>query len=346
MEGRADFLPSSWAEGGVLPALEPEVDRLGLLLPQYRVINPGFNDRRSSGYMYLIVYGIVEIGKEGKVDKEQKQTKSKIWVLSAFPLGVGKTDSSVAQLLDAVTELDISVRRTAGYDEKIVFCTGKFRADLAPWRGILEYGAVFPALKTCTHVESLPLDKPLKFRPVFLTATLLTDAGVYKVPRSVLEFRYKNAISFNLLIQLKVGADLSKYGIKSTLSEDGKEVTTVMIHIGNFARRSGKIYSADYCRKKVDRMDLKFSLGAIGGLSFHIKVCGKMSHALRAQLGYKKQICYSLMDVNPFLNKFMWKYECSIEKVTAVFQPSVPREFKIYNDILIDHTGKILSSAD
>ncbi|UOL48958.1 matrix protein [Wufeng Murina leucogaster paramyxovirus 1] len=343
MDGSADFLPASWTEGGTLPAFEPESDEFGKLVPKLKVINPGGNSRRSSGYMYLIVYGIIEIDEKGSSPKANK--KDKIWCLGSFPLGVGKTLQSPEVLLDAVTSLSITVRRTAGYDEKIVYGTQKISPELQPWSDILRYGAVFPATKVCAHVEMLPLDKHLKFRPVFLTVTQLTDAGIYKVPRNVLEFRYKNAISFNLLVAVKIGADLSRHGIKGVVNEEGKEVTTFMVHIGNFARKRGKVYSADYCRKKVDKMDLRFSLGAIGGLSLHVRVCGKMSHALRAQLGYKKQVCYSLMDTNPYLNKFMWKYECAIDKVTAVFQPSVPTEFKIYNDVIIDHTGKIMQAV-
>ncbi|UBB42382.1 matrix protein [Wufeng Rhinolophus pearsonii paramyxovirus 1] len=338
MDGTATFHPRSWEEGSTLEAFEPEVDELGKIKPKYKLINPGFNDRKSSGYMYLIIYGIIELDK----DKPEEKSKNKVWCLSSFPLGVAKSLTNPEELLKSVIQLSITVRRTAGYDEKIVYGCQNIPPELSPWTTILQNGAVFPAIKVCSHIETIPLDKSLKMRPIFLAITLLTDAGVYKVPRNILDFRYRNAISFNLLVEIKIGMDLTKTGIKGILDEEGNHITTFMIHVGNFARRSGKVYSADYCRRKVDKMDLRFALGAIGGLSFHVRVAGKMSNALRAQLGYRQTICYSLMDTNPFLNKLMWKAECQINKVTAVFQPSVPREFKIYNDICIDHTGKIL----
>lgn len=339
MDGTASFHPKSWEEGSTLTAFEPEVDELGKLKPKYKIVNPGLNDRKSSGYMYLIIYGVIEVDKT----KNDEHNRSKLWCLSSYPLGVARSTSQPEELLRAITNLEITVRRTAGYDEKLVYGCTNIQPELAPWANILENGVVFPALKVCSHVETLPLDQQLRMRPIFLAITLLTDAGVYKVPRSILDFRCRNAISFNLLVEIQIGMDLTKTGIRGVLNEQGNYITTFMIHIGNFSRRSGKVYSADYCRRKVDKMDLKFSLGAIGGLSFHVRVAGKMSNALKAQLGYKQTICYSLMDTNPFLNKLMWKAECSINKVTAVFQPSVPREFKIYNDICIDHTGKILA---
>ncbi|UOL48951.1 matrix protein [Wenzhou Myotis laniger paramyxovirus 2] len=340
MEGTADFLSKSWEEGGTLEAFEVETDNNGKLKPKVKVINPGLNDRKGTGYMYLIICGFIEDSPNHDSESKKRQT----WCLGSFPLGVGKSHSSPEQLLNAVLALEITVRRTAGYDEKLVFGTSNIKPDLHPWANLLSQGAVFPALKVCSSVETIPLDRPLTFRPVFLTITMLTDAGVYKVPKNILEFRYRNAISFNLLVQIKIGGEFQHSGIKGHVNENGDTVTTFMVHIGNFARKNGKVYSADYCRQKVEKMDLRFSLGAVGGLSLHVRVGGKMSKVLRAQLGYRKLICYSLMDTNPFLNRLMWKYECTISKITAVFQPSVPVDFKIYEDVLIDHTGKILQN--
>nr|UQM99507.1 matrix protein [Meliandou uranomys virus] len=336
MEGKADFLPSSWEEGGTLTAIEAEADENGKLIPRYRVVNPGWNSRKSSGFMYLLIYGIIE-------EKEHKsKTNRGFKSFGAFPLGVGRSRADPQDLLDAVLQLDITVRRTAGAGEKLVMGTTNISPVLTPWKEILTNGAIFQAIKVCCNVDTIMVDRAQKLRPIFLTITLLTDAGCYKIPRTILDFRASGAISFNLLVVLSVGADFTDHGTKGMINDEGERVTTFMVHIGNFVRKRGKEYSIDYCRQKVDKMDLRFSLGAVGGLSFHVKLAGKVSKTLKAQLGYKSTICYSLMDTNPILNRVMWKAECSIQKVTAVFQPSVPKEFKIYDDVLIDHTGKIL----
>lgn len=356
MSAKAEFLPKTWEEGGTLEAIDAVADENGRLIPKVRVVNPGWNDRKSTGYLYLIVYGIIEDReKESKNEKRyskvQVQKKGVIKgnesnkgakAFGSFPLGVGKSYADPEELLSAVLNLDITVRRTAGSDEKLVYGVSKIDPILTPWSAILDYGAIFPAIKVCSNIDIVSVERPLKLRPIFLTITKLTDAGIYKIPRNVLEFRLNNAISLNLLVVLKIGADFTTSGVKGLLNEDGERVTTFMVHIGNFMRKRGKSYSIDYCRAKVERMDFRFSLGAVGGLSFHVKVAGKMSKMLRAQLGHRKTICYSLMDTNPYLNRVMWRSECSIEKVTAVFQPSVPKEFRIYGDVLIDHTGKIL----
>ncbi|QRN45787.1 matrix protein [Ruloma virus] len=336
MAGQADFLPSSWEEGGTLTAFEAEADENGHLIPKVRVINPGWNTRKGSGYMYLILYGIIE-------EKIKKLNgKREFRTFAAFPLGVGRTTSTPDDLLDACLQLDITVRRTAGSNEKLVYGCANLPILLLPWREVIENGSIFPAMKVCCNVDLILLDVPQKFRPIFLTITKLTDAGYYQVPKTILDFRMQNGVSFNLLVYLKVGADMTGCGVKGIINDEGDKVVTFMLHIGNFQRRNGKQYSLEYCKQKVDRMQLYFSLGAIGGLSFHIYIKGKMSNVLKAQLGYKKNICYSLMDINPALNKVMWKAECQIDKVTAVFQPSVPKEFRFYDDVLIDNTGKIL----
>nr|UQM99552.1 matrix protein [Pohorje myodes paramyxovirus 1] len=334
--GTADFMQSSWEDGGTLVAINPQVDNEGKIIPEYRVINPGWNSRKSGGYMYLLVHGFIE----PKETKGEKGRKNKTF--ASFPLGVGKSSASPDDILEGVVNLDITVRRTCGSSEMLVYGTSNLTSVLTPWKDILTTGAIFPAIKVVNNIDTVPVNMPQRFRPVFLTITMLTDAGIYKVPKNILDFRMANAVSFNLLVELLIGADITKFGVGGVVDEDGERITTFMIHIGNFRRKRNKEYSVDYCRQKIDKMDLRFSLGAVGGLSLHIVICGKMSHALRAQLGYKSSICYSLMDTNPYLNKVMWKAECKIKKVTAVLQPSIPKEFKIYEDVLIDHTGKIM----
>nr|WIU81513.1 matrix protein [Niviventer confucianus jeilongvirus] len=339
MAGCADFLPSTWEDGGTLRAFDAELDDDGHLIPRVRVVNPGLNSRKSSGYLYLILYGIVE-------EKESKGAKDRGFrTFASFPLGVGKSRSSPDELLKECLSLDVTVRRTAGSNEKVVYGCSRVPEKLLPWSSVLGTGSIFPANKVCCNIDLILLDRAQRFRPIFLTITKLTDSGVYQIPRAILDFRMHRAISFNLLVYLKVGADFTGCGVKGIYNEDGEKLVTFMIHIGNFVRKNGKEYSVEYCKQKVDRMSLMFALGAIGGLSFHIIVKGKMSKVLRAQMGYKRQICYSLMDVNPALNKVMWKAECQIDKVSAVFQPSVPKDFKIYDDVLIDNTGKILKQA-
>lgn len=346
MAGKADFPPSSWEDHGTLVAIDAEADPEGKLIPKVRVVNPGWNSRKSMGYKYLLIYGIIEERDNDKkrpnLEKYNKSKNKTPRAFGAFPLGVGKSDADPEDLLDAVLSLDITVRRTVGAGEKLVMGTSGISPILNPWSNILSNGAIFPALKVCSNVDVVVLDRALKLRPIFLTITMLTDAGVYMVPKSILDFRMNGAISFNLVVHLRIGADFTGCGVKGMIDDDGERITTFMVHIGNFLRSRGKSYSVDYCRQKVEKMDLKFSLGAVGGLSLHVRVNGKMSRALKAQLGYRKTICYSLMDTNPVLNRLMWKSECEIKKVVAIFQPSVPKDFRIYDDILIDHTGTIL----
>lgn len=348
MSGKAEFHKRSWEDGGTLQAIDATADDHGRLIPKVRVVNPGWNDRKSTGYKYMIIYGIIE---EKERDREYGSAQKRESNLAkanaprafgALPIGVGRSHLDPEELLEAILKLDITVRRTAGANEKLVFGISRIDNVLKPWGAILESGAIFPAIKVCSNVDIVPLDIPLKLRPIFLTITLLTDAGIYKVPKAVLEFRQNNAISLNLLVTLHVGSDFTTSGVKGMINEEGERVTTFMVHIGNFIRKRGKAYSIEYCKSKVDKMDMRFSLGAVGGLSFHVRIAGKMSNMLKAQLGYRRTICYSLMDTNPYLNRVMWRSECSIQKVTAVFQPSVPKEFKIYDDVLIDNTGKIL----
>ncbi|AHM23775.1 matrix protein [Mojiang virus] len=340
MEATSDFKDATWQDGGLLKSIDAELDEQGYMIPKYRVINPGGNERKTMGYMYLIAYGFVE----DVLNDHKTQQKPKIRTVAAYPFGVGSSDSSPEDLLKSACALDVSVRRTAGATEKIVMGARGTLGCLAPWSSVLNNGAIFNASKICNNVDLIQLGTPQRLRIFFLSITLLTDKGIYKIPKTVLEFRESNAVAFNLLVSLRIDTDLTRAGMKGIVDKEGRRLATFMLHIGNFVRRGRKPYSIEYCKKKVENMALIFSLGAVGGLSLHVRFTGKLSKRLIASMRFHRNICFSLMDINPGLNKLTWNHECEIQKITAVFQPSIPKDFKIYDDVLIDNTGKILKN--
>nr|APT69528.1 matrix [Henipavirus hendraense] len=338
IEGVSDFSPTSWENGGYLNKVEPEIDKHGSMIPKYKIYTPGANERKFNNYMYMICYGFVE-----DVERSPESGKrKKIRTIAAYPLGVGKSTSHPQDLLEELCSLKVTVRRTAGATEKIVFGSSGPLHHLLPWKKILTGGSIFNAVKVCRNVDQIQLEKQQSLRIFFLSITKLNDSGIYMIPRTMLEFRRNNAIAFNLLVYLKIDADLAKAGIQGSFDKDGTKVASFMLHLGNFVRRAGKYYSVEYCKRKIDRMKLQFSLGSIGGLSLHIKINGVISKRLFAQMGFQKNLCFSLMDINPWLNRLTWNNSCEISRVAAVLQPSVPREFMIYDDVFIDNTGKIL----
>nr|AJP33318.1 matrix protein [Cedar virus] len=333
-----DFLEKTWREGSKIDKITPEVDENGNMVPKYVVFNPGKNERKTSGYQYMICYGFIE---DGPINGSPR-VKGNIRTTASFPLGVGKTYSSPEEILQELTTLKITVRRTAGSNEKLVYGTTGPLNHLYPWYKVLTGGSIFSAVKVCRNVDQILLDRPQILRIFFLSITKLTDKGVYMIPKSVLDFRSDNSMAFNLLVYLKIDTDITKAGIRGIVNKEGERITSFMLHIGNFTRRGGKHYSVEYCKRKIDKMKLTFALGTIGGLSLHIRIDGRISKRLQAQVGFQRNICYSLMDINPWLNKLTWNNSCEIHKVTAVIQPSVPKDFMLYEDILIDNTGKIL----
>nr|WPV62658.1 MAG: matrix protein [Jingmen rodent narmovirus 1]WPV62664.1 MAG: matrix protein [Jingmen rodent narmovirus 1] len=334
-----EFLPGTWATKGLLEDIRPEYDQEGKIKPRVRVIDPGSGTRRTGGFMYLFLQGIIE----DLQTEFEPATRPPGRTLAAYPLGVGQSCAGPYELLTACLELNIVVRRTVGSTEKVVFYNSTPLNVLSPWKSILMNGSIFDATKVCKKVEDIPLEKEQRFRPVFLTITLLTDSGLYKTPTMIQDIRADNAVAFNLLVYLNIGQGIMGKLYPAVKPEQEMTTVSFMVHVGLFMRGRKKAYSHDYCRLKVERMNLQFALGGVGGVSFHLRIQGKLSKALHAQIGFHRCICYPLMDINPSLNKLLWRTQCSIGRVIAVFQPSVPSEFRIYNDVLIDNTGKILT---
>nr|UXG78424.1 matrix protein [Peste des petits ruminants virus]UXG78448.1 matrix protein [Peste des petits ruminants virus] len=321
-----DFDKSAWDVKGSIARIEPTTYHDGRLIPHVRVIDPGLGDRKDECFMYLFLLGVIE--DNDPLSPPVGRT------FGSLPLGVGRSTARPEELLREATELDIVVRRTAGLNEKLVFYNNTPLSLLTPWRKVLTTGSVFSANQVCNAVNLVPLDTPQRFRVVYMSITRLSDNGYYSVPRRMLEFRSANAVAFNILVTLRIenGTNPSRYIVGSW---ENTEVT-FMVHVGNFRRKKNKVYSADYCKMKIEKMGLVFALGGIGGTSLHIRSTGKMSKTLHAQLGFKKILCYPLMDINEDLNRYLWRAECRIVKIQAVLQPSVPQEFRVYDDVIIN----------
>ncbi|CAH55625.1 M protein [Rinderpest virus (strain Kabete O)] len=321
-----DFDKSAWDVKGSIAPIRPKTYSDGRLIPQVRVIDPGLGDRKDECFMYIFLLGIVE--DSDPLSPPRGRT------FGSLPLGVGKSTAKPEELLKEVTDLDIVVRRTAGLNEKLVFYNNTPLSLLTPWKKILTTGSVFNANQVCNAVNLIPLDTPQRFRVVYMSITRLSDSGYYTVPRKILEFRSANAVAFNLLVTLEIDRDTEPG--RPAAGGLGLSEATFMVHVGNFRRKKNEAYSADYCKMKIEKMGLVFALGGIGGTSLHIRSTGKMSKTLHAQLGFKKTLCYPLMDINEDLNRLLWRSRCKIVRIQAVLQPSVPQEFRIYDDVIIN----------
>lgn len=186
----------------------------------------------------------------------------------------------------------------------------------------------------CNAVNPIPLDTPQRFHAVHMSITRLSNNGHHTVPRRMLEFRSVNAVAFNLLVTLRTDKAIGPGKIIDNAEQLPEATSTV--HIGNFRRKKSEVHSADHCKMKIEKMGLVFALGGIGGTSLHIRSTGKMSKTLHAQLGFKKTPCYPLMDINEDPNRSLWRSRCKIARIQAVLQPSVPQEFRIYDDVIIN----------
>ncbi|ABX57740.1 matrix protein [Salmon aquaparamyxovirus] len=337
MEGTSEFSRKTWEENGTVEPVEFATDKDGVAVPTIRMTSAGDFSHKGEPYIYLMLLGFVE----KVIEEGGSQRKGKMYCYGAMPLGMARTHYNEQALLEASGNLRITVRRTAGGGEKAVFGVSGVTSPLMPWKNALSGGMIYPALKTLSAPYKIPLGVKVRMRVIFVSGTILGDITIYKIPKALLDVRVPQSISFNLNVIIATGAKLSARGIDPVMTPEGQQTVSFLVHIGHFVRDRKKVYSADYCRHKVDMMGLKFSLGNVGGVSFHVAITGKMSKTLMTSIGFKKNICYPLMDTNPTLNSIMWASSAEICSVSAVFQPSVPREFKYHDDIVVEGSGRV-----
>nr|P22046.1 RecName: Full=Matrix protein [Rinderpest virus (strain Kabete O)]AAA47398.1 envelope matrix protein (M) [Rinderpest morbillivirus] len=321
-----DFDKSAWDVKGSIQPIGPKTYSDGRLIPQVRVIDPGLGVRKDECFSYIFLWGLSE--DSDPLSPPIGRT------FGSLPLGVGRSTARPEELLKEATILDILVRRTAGFNEQLVFYDNSPLKVLTPWKKVLTSGSVFNANQVCETVNLIPLDFYQRFRVVYMSITRLSDNGGYDIPRHWPEFRSMNAIAFNSLVTIRF--EQSPIEHWRILNSEHLLVATFMVHIGNFQRKKTDMYSADYCKPKIEKMGLVFALGGIGGTSLHIRATGKMSKTLWALEGFKKHLCYPLMDINEDLNRELWRSKCKIVRIQAVLQPSVPQDFRVYRDVIIE----------
>nr|AEP95738.1 matrix protein [Measles morbillivirus] len=321
-----DFDKSARDIKGSIAPTQPTTHSDGRLVPQARTTDPGPGDRKDERSMHTPLLGVAEDSDPPGPPIGRAP--------GSPPLGVGRSTAKPEELLKEATEPDTVVRRTAGLNEKPAPYNNTPPTLLTPWRKVPTTGSVPNANQVCNAVNPTPLDTPQRLRAIHTSITRPSDNGHHTAPRRMLEFRPVNAVAFNPLATLRIDKAIGPGKITDN-AEQPPEATS-MVHIGNLRRKKSEVYSADYCKMEIEKMGLVFALGGIGGTSLHIRSTGKMSKTLHAQLGFKKTLCYPLMDINKDLNRLLWRSRCKIVRIQAVFQPSAPQEFRIYDDVIIN----------
>ncbi|QJE38109.1 matrix [Respirovirus rupicaprae] len=339
------FPKSSFTENGDLEPLPLKVDDNKKAIPHIRVVKIGNPPKHGLRYLDVFLLGFFEMEKVkdryGSVSDLDTEPGYKVCGSGSLPIGLAKYSGSDQDLLQAAIKLDIEVRRTVKATEMIVYTVQNIKPELYPWANRLRKGMIFDAQKVALAPQCLPLDRGIKFRVIFVNCTAIGSITLFKIPKSMAMLSLPNTISINLQVHIKTGIQTDSKGVVQILDEKGEKSLNFMVHLGLIKRKIGKMYSIEYCKQKIEKMRLIFSLGLIGGISLHINATGSISKSLASQLTFKREICYPLMDLNPHLNIVIWASSVEITRVDAIFQPSLPGEFRYYPNIIAKGVGKI-----
>nr|UQS35859.1 matrix protein [Respirovirus suis]UQS35877.1 matrix protein [Respirovirus suis]UQS35889.1 matrix protein [Respirovirus suis]UQS35937.1 matrix protein [Respirovirus suis] len=339
------FPKLSYEEHGYMEPLPLRTGPDKKAVPHIRIIKIGDPPKHGNRYLDILLLGFYEIPKEvgtyGSVSDLTRPTGYTICGSGSLPIGIARYLGTDQELLKASVELKVTVRRTVRSSEMIVYMVDSIPPAMMAWASRLKRGMIFNANKVALAPQCLPIDKDIRFRVVFVNGTSLGSITIAKVPKTLADLALPNSISVNLMVSLKTGASTESKGIIPTLNEKGDKVLNFMVHLGLIHRKVGRVYSMEYCKGKIEKMRLIFSLGLVGGISFHVQLTGVVSKSFVGQLGGKKEICYPLMDVNPHMNLVIWAASVEITGVDAVFQPSIPRDFKYYPNVVAKNIGKI-----
>nr|WAW38169.1 matrix protein [Measles virus genotype B3] len=321
-----DFDKSAWDTKGSIAPTQPTTHSDGRPVPQVRAIDPGLGDRKDECLMHTSPLGVAEdsdplgppIGR----------------ALGSLPLGVGRSTAKPEELPKEATEPDTVARRTAGPNEKPALHNNTPPTPPTPRRKVPTTGSVPNANQVCNAANPTPLDTPQRFRAVHTSITRLSGNGHYTVPRRMLEPRPVNAVAPNPLATPRTDKAIGPGRIIDNAEQPPEATSTV--HIGNPRRKKSEVHPADHRKTKIEKMGPVPAPGGTGGTSPHTRSTGKMSKTLHAQLGPKKTLRYPPMDINEDPNRSLWRSRCKIVRIQAVPQPSVPQEFRIYDDVIIN----------
>nr|AGT75308.1 matrix protein [Human respirovirus 3]BEI32403.1 matrix protein [Respirovirus pneumoniae]ARA15337.1 matrix protein [Human respirovirus 3]ATN45416.1 matrix protein [Human respirovirus 3]AWD85041.1 matrix protein [Human respirovirus 3] len=339
------FPESSFSENGHIEPLPLKVNEQRKAVPHIRVAKIGNPPKHGSRYLDVFLLGFFEMerikDKYGSVNDLDSDPGYKVCGSGSLPIGLAKYTGNDQELLQAATKLDIEVRRTVKAKEMVVYTVQNIKPELYPWSSRLRKGMLFDANKVALAPQCLPLDRSIKFRVIFVNCTAIGSITLFKIPKSMASLSLPNTISINLQVHIKTGVQTDSKGVVQILDEKGEKSLNFMVHLGLIKRKVGRMYSVEYCKQKIEKMRLIFSLGLVGGISLHVNATGSISKTLASQLVFKREICYPLMDLNPHLNLVIWASSVEITRVDAIFQPSLPGEFRYYPNIIAKGVGKI-----
>ncbi|UQS35949.1 matrix protein [Porcine respirovirus 2] len=314
-------------------------------VPHIRIIKIGDPPKHGNRYLDILLLGSYEIPKEvgtyGSVSDLTRPTPYTICGSGSPPIGIATYLGTDQELLKASVELQVTVRRTVRSSDLIVYMVDSIPPAMMAWASRLKRGMIFNANKVALAPQCLPIDKDIRFRVVFVNGTSLGSITIAAVPQTLADRALRNSISVSLMVSLKTGASTESKGIIPTLNEKGDKVLNFILHLGFLHSQVGRAYSMQHCKLKIEKMRLIFSLGLVGGISFHVQLTGVVSKSFVGQLGGKKDLCYPLMDVNPHTNLVICAASVEITGVDAVLQPSIPRDFKYYPNVVAENIGQM-----
>nr|UCZ51387.1 M [Eptesicus fuscus orthorubulavirus] [Eptesicus fuscus orthorubulavirus] len=322
--------------------IEIETNKEGkkLLVKQIRVRTLGHADQDSESICFLNSYGFIkEAPKEEEFIREDRPPESKITLTACMlPLGPGPNIRSPNQLLKSAADMKISVRKTAGSREQVIFHVTRAPPILQNFQFIRERYACVSSDKFIKSPGKIRAGPDYCYIITFLSLTYCPISQKFKVPRPLLSFRSTRMRSVHLEVIFKIQCSSDSPLKKGLITDDEKGVpkASVWIHLCNFykGRNITKTYDEAYFAEKCKKMALSVGISDLWGPTIVVHAEGKIPKAASLFFNSRGWALHPLSDAAPTLAKSLWSIGCEILEVNAILQGSDYSSLLLSSDVL------------
>nr|BAW94624.1 matrix protein [Avian metaavulavirus 2]BAW94631.1 matrix protein [Avian metaavulavirus 2] len=313
------------------------------LQQQIRVAEIGALQGGKNESVFINAYGFVQ---QCKVKPGATQffqvdaaTKPEVVTAGMIIIGAVKGVADITKLAEEVFELDISIKKSASFHEKVAVSFNTVPLSLMNSTACRNLGYVTNAEEAIKCPSKIQAGVTYKFKIMFVSLTRLHNGKLYRVPKAVyaVEASALYKVQLEVGFKLDVAKDHPHVKMLKKVKRNGETLYLgyAWFHLCNFKKTNakGESRTISNLEGKVRAMGIKVSLYDLWGPTLVVQITGKTSKYAQGFFSTTGTCCLPVSKAAPELAKLMWSCNATIVEAAVIIQGSDRRAVVTSEDL-------------
>lgn len=323
----------------------------GRLMRQIRLRKLLSGDPSDLQITFVNTYGFIRAAPQSSefISESSPQQNTPVITACMLSFGAGPVLDDPQQMLKALDQADIRVRKTASDKEQILFEINKI-PNLFKFHQIAS-----------DHLIQASSDKYVKspakltagvnyiYCATFLSVTICSASLKFRVARPILAARSRLVRSVQMEVLLRVFCKPESPVAKSMLQDPDGEgcIASVWFHLCNLCKGRNKLrsYDENYFAAKCKKMNLAVSIGDMWGPTILVHAGGHIPTTAKPFFNTRGWVCHPIHQSTPSLAKTLWSSGCEIKSASAILQGSDYASLAKTDDIIYSKVKIVKESS-